>query len=343
MRCAGGAGGDAEKARLGVDGAQVAVGAGFDPRDVVAHAGDFPALAFDRFRRNHHGEIRLAAGARERGGDIGFLAVGRLHAEHEHVFGHPALVARHGGGDAQGETFFAKQGVAAVARAEAHDQALLGEVRDVGLGRVAGPGDILLARLERASDRVQAFHEDAGFFDLLVNLGAHARHDFHVRDDIWAVGEFDAVLRDRRADRAHAEGNHKQRAPAHAAVEQGLEAGFHFVRGFPVVRRAGVFFRLRADKGPLLHARHIPGIAADEEGVRALVGVQPQAGAGGNNRLAHGLVLSLGAIAPEDFIGFGKGGEFLDPGEDGDVGRFRRSGVRDGFRFHYGEIFYLSK
>ena len=36
-------------------------------------------------------------------------------AEDEHVFGQPALVARHGGGDAQGETLLAQQGVAAIA------------------------------------------------------------------------------------------------------------------------------------------------------------------------------------------------------------------------------------
>ena len=338
-----GAGGDAEKARLGVDGSEKSVRAGLDPGDVVTHAGDLPALFFNRVRRDHHGEVRLAAGTRERGGDIGFLAVGRLHAEHKHVFGHPTLVARHGGGDAQGEAFFAKQGVAAVTRAEAHNQTLLGEVRDVGLGRVAGPGDILLARLERASDRVQAFHKDAGFFDLGVNFEAHARHDFHVRDDIRAVGEFDAVLGDRRADRPHAEGNYEQRASSHAAFEQALEAGFHLVRGFPVVRRAGVFFRLRADEGPLLHAGDIARIAADEQGVRALVGVQPLTGAGGDDRLAHGLVLSLGAVAPEDLLGACESGEFLDPGEDGGVIRFRRAGVRNGFVFHDGLSFHLSK
>ena len=302
-------------------------------------------MFFDGFRRDHHGEVRLAAGARERGSDIGFLAVGGLHAEHEHVFGHPTLVACHGGGDAQSEAFFPEQGIAAVTRAEAHDQALFGKMGDVCLGRVAGPGDILLSRLERATHRVQAFHKHAGFFDLGVNLGAHARHDFHVRDDIRAVGKLDAVLRDRRADRAHAERDHEQRAAAHAALEHAAQLGLHFVGGFPIVRRAGVFFRLRANESALLDTRHITRVAADEQGIRAFLGIQPLTGPRGDDRLAHGLVLLLGAIAPENLPRAGEGGEFLDPGEDGGVVRFWRTVVRDGIGliFHNADIFHLPK
>ena len=52
-------------------------------------------------RRNQHGEVRLAAGARERRRDVGLLALRIFDAEDEHVLGHPAFVARHVGRDAQ--------------------------------------------------------------------------------------------------------------------------------------------------------------------------------------------------------------------------------------------------
>jgi hypothetical protein len=125
---------------------RLAVLAGFDPRDVVADAGDFPALLLEVGRRDEHGEIRLAARAREGGGDVGFLAGRIFHAEDQHVFRHPAFVARHGRGDAERETFLAEQRVAAVARAEAHDEAFFGEMRDVSVLGIARPRHVFGAR-----------------------------------------------------------------------------------------------------------------------------------------------------------------------------------------------------
>ena len=67
-----GAGGDAEEAGFGVDGAEPAVGVGLDPGDVVADGPDLPA--FEACGRDQHGEVGLAAGAGEGGGDVGLLA-----------------------------------------------------------------------------------------------------------------------------------------------------------------------------------------------------------------------------------------------------------------------------
>ena len=50
-------------------------GVGLDPRDVVADGRDLPALRWKCRRRDQHREVRLAAGARERGGDVGLLAL----------------------------------------------------------------------------------------------------------------------------------------------------------------------------------------------------------------------------------------------------------------------------
>ena len=165
MVFAAGAGRDAEEAGLGVDGAQPAVGVGLDPGDVVADGPDLPAV--EALGRDQHGEVGLAAGAGEGGGDVGLLAVRDLDAEDEHVLGHPALVARDVGGDAQGEALLAEQRIAAVAGAVGPDLAGLGEVDDVLLV-VAGPGDVLLAGRERRADGVHA-GDDALL--VLVDLG----------------------------------------------------------------------------------------------------------------------------------------------------------------------------
>ena len=101
-----------------------------------------------------HREVGLAAGGRERRGDVVHLLLRADQLEDQHVLGEPALVARHRRGDPQRVALLAQQGVAAVAGAEAPDQALLGEVRDV-LGVVARPRRRPLARLERGAERVQ--------------------------------------------------------------------------------------------------------------------------------------------------------------------------------------------
>jgi hypothetical protein len=65
-------------------------------------------------RRDHHREVGLAAGARERRRDVGLLAPADSRPEDQHVLGHPALVAGDVGGDAQREALLAEQRVAAV-------------------------------------------------------------------------------------------------------------------------------------------------------------------------------------------------------------------------------------
>jgi hypothetical protein len=68
-----GAGGDAEVAGFRVDGVEAAVLARLDPGDVVADRGDLPAA--EGLGRDQHGEVGLAAGAGEGGGDVGLLAL----------------------------------------------------------------------------------------------------------------------------------------------------------------------------------------------------------------------------------------------------------------------------
>ena len=131
---------DAEEAVLGVDRPQPAVLADPHPGDVVAERLDLPA----RDGRLEHREVGLAAGARERRGDVLGDALGAGQLEDQHVLGQPALVAGHHAGDAQRVALLAEQRVAAVAGAVGPDRPLLGELHDV-LGVVARPRDVGLA------------------------------------------------------------------------------------------------------------------------------------------------------------------------------------------------------
>jgi hypothetical protein len=96
------------------------------------------------------------------------------------MFGHPALVASDGRGDAQSETLLAEQGITAVTAAVAHNEAFLGEMGDAGVFRIAGPRDILVAVRQGAADRVQAFHVGAIRAEYLEHALPDAGHDAHV-------------------------------------------------------------------------------------------------------------------------------------------------------------------
>ena len=178
----GGAGRDAEPAGFGIDGARGAVRTGLNPGNVVAHRGDL--VVFERGGRDEHGKVGFAAGAGKRGGDVTFFPVRRFQTENEHMFGHPALVASDDRGNAQGETLLTEQGVAAVTAAIAHDEAFLGEMGDEGVFRLAGPGDVLLAGRQGATDRVKTFHVEAIRAEHVEHTLTDAGHDAHVDHDV---------------------------------------------------------------------------------------------------------------------------------------------------------------
>ena len=230
---------NAEVARLGIDRHQPPVLARLDPRDVVADGGDLPAG--QRLGRHQHREVRFAASAGKRRRHMVLLAGRRRDAEDQHVLGEPALIAPHLGGDAQRKALLAEQRVAAITRPVAPDLVCLGIVNDV-LGLVARPRDIELARHQRRADAVHARHEVAIVAEHLEHRAAHARHDAHVDRDVRRIGELDADVRDRRAERPHRERHHVHRAAAHAASEQRvvarLEQRAHLGGIDPVVGRA---------------------------------------------------------------------------------------------------------
>ena len=93
----------------------------------------------------------------------------------------------------------------------------------------------------------------------------HARHDPHADGDVGRVGEFDADVGERRAERPHAERDHVHRPPAHAAVEQAAQRRLHLPRRDPIVGRARVSLAQATDERTVLDARDVAGVGAGQE------------------------------------------------------------------------------
>jgi hypothetical protein len=111
------------------------------------------------------------------------LTLGTLHADDEHVFRQPPLVARLPARDAQRVAFLAEQRVAAVSRTNALDRQILREMHDQPSFRI------------EIADRVQPTHECPVALDALQRRHSHARHDPHVEHDVRAVGDLHAAPR----------------------------------------------------------------------------------------------------------------------------------------------------
>ena len=99
-----GSGSHTEEAALGIDGVKAAIGAELHPGNIVADGFDFPP----RYRRDHHGKVRLAAGRGKRARKVLDLAGGVDHLEDEHVLRHPAFVTGLHRSNAQRVTLLAK-------------------------------------------------------------------------------------------------------------------------------------------------------------------------------------------------------------------------------------------
>src|SRR5690606_20588813 len=291
------------------DGVETAVSTGLDPGDVVAHRPYLPA--FETLRRDQHGEVGLATGAGEGAGDVVFLALRVFHADDHHVFGHPALVARHHGGDAQRHALLAEQRVATVAGTVGDDLAGFREVHDVAIVWITGPGNVGAA-IERVTHRVQALDEGLLAQDVEYAV-ADARHDAHAHHHVGRIGQLHADLGDVRAQRAHAEGNDIHRATSHAAFEQALELCAHGIRLVPVVGRAGVFLVFGADEGAVFDASDVAGIRAGEETAGAELGVELDEGACFDKFVAQAVVFFLAAVTPVDVLRLAQFGNFFDP------------------------------
>jgi hypothetical protein len=269
---------DAEEARLGVDGVDLAVLAGLDPGDVVADGGHLPAL--EAARRDQHGEVGLAAGAGEGGRHVGLLAFGRLDAEDEHVLGEPALARGHAPGDAQGEALLPEEGVAAVARAEGPDGRSSGKWTMYcspccrARGRPSGPASSGLA------DGVQAGHELARLRRARsITLRPMRVMMLHVGDHVGRVGELDADVGDGRAQGPMLKGTTYRVRPRMQPLKRPFSYGLHLLGFHPVVGRPRLHLARQQMKVRSSDAGHVAGIGAREVAVGPLFGFSLTEGA----------------------------------------------------------------
>ena len=290
---------DAEVARFGIDRAQLPARIEVHPGDVVAERPDFPALLAGR--RDQHREIRLAACRRKRAREVVGVAGRALHADDQHVLGEPAFSPRLIARDAQRVTFLAEQGVAAVARAVAHDRELFGEVHDVAARRVELAG------------RVQALDEIFVFFDAFQRWFAYPRHEIHVRDDVGAIGDFHAATGIRRIDGTHAVRDHVHRAAAHATRETRLHERLGLCGRLPIVVGACVDGVFGANVRQVLDSRDVFGVRAMQVAARIGALVELDEGAVVEHFIEQLAILLIGAVAPVNPVGASQLGDLSNP------------------------------
>ena len=179
-------------------------------------------------RRNQHREVRLAARAGERGRDVGLLALRRGARRGS------ACARRASPGRAPSPRRCAARSTSCRAAhcrrsrsRTTRSRASPGSARCTWSARCTATATSRCAGRERRADRMHAGHEVAVAAEHVVHRAAHARHDAHADHDVGAVGDLDADVRDRAADRPHRERHDVHRAAAHAAVEQVAQRRAH--------------------------------------------------------------------------------------------------------------------
>ena len=237
------------------------------------------------------------------------------------MLGQPALVAGHHRGDAQREALLAQQRVAAVAGAVGPDLALSGKwtmyfvVGCTATARLLRPARAA-CRPSAGTARTRRRSPSASSTRL-----AHAGHDPHVDDDVGRVGELHADLRDRRAERPHAEGDHVHRAAAHAAVEEPVERAPASRRVASSCwsgrRRPALASRCRC--GPRRGPRR-SGIRAGQEAVRALVLGSSRMNVPASTISSHSASYSSCEPSHQWTVGLGEGGDLLHPCDEPGMG-----------------------
>ena len=297
-----GAGHHAEVTRLRINCIQPSVRTRLHPCDVIADGPDFPA--FEMRRRDHHGDIGLAGGTEEGSRDVSLFALRRFDADDQHVFGEPAFAAAQPGTDAECQTFFAEQDVAAIIRAYGDDRIVVRKVADEAVVRV---------NIEHA---MQPAVEMFAVLQLGVGDIAHARHDAHAERDVNGVGEFDSHFRHWRTRRAHQVGHDVHRAAAHPAGTQGAQLVIHLGRMRPVVRRSRFFAAGCANESRLFGTRDVIRVRAMQITAGKLFLVQADQDALRDRFIGKQLLFFLRTVAPEDLVRLTKLGGFPDPFQD---------------------------
>ena len=241
-------GSNSEETVFGVDRIKSAVGSYAHPRDVVADGPYLVSLVAKILGRNEHRKVGLAAGGRERGGDVMNLALRIFKTENEHVFSHPALFPALIGSDSESETLFAEQNVSTVSGVDGDDRVILRELADIS---VFG---INVALAVKTSYPVVAVSEN------FEHLGADSGHYSHIENDIDRIGDFDTDLCERRAYGTHRKRDDIHRSALVTVSGDVIKFFIHFFRIAPVVGRSCVFFFARANESSVLNTSNVVGL-----------------------------------------------------------------------------------
>ena len=167
----------------------------------------------------------------------------------------------------------------------------------------------------------------------VVHRAAHPRHQLHADDDVGAVRELDADVRDRAAERTHRERDDVHRASAHASRRTGRAACCASRRARPSCwsgphpPRASLQMNVRSST----RATSV-GSEQREVAVRALDGIEPRQRARRDHLAAQPVVFGRAAVAPVDAIGLGQRGDLAHPFEQARVTNVIRRADRRGER-----------
>ena len=113
---------------------------------------------------------------------------------------------------------------------------------------------------------VQTFREFPVRAERVQNRLTHPGHDAHVQGDVDGIRQFDSDLGKRRSNGTHRERNDPQRPTLHGTFEELPGFRVAVLWRHPIVRWAGVFLVLRADKGQVFGPSHVVGVRAAIKG-----------------------------------------------------------------------------
>ena len=245
------------------------------------------------------------------------VALGARELEDQHVLGQPALVAGHDRRDPQREALLAQQRVAAVARSRrTRSRASRGSGRCTSPRCTATAPDVSPSASGAPTVCRQGTKSPSSPSTSSAPLPIRVMIRIDHRD-VGGVGELDADLGDRRAQRAHAErddvhasGRASRRRTCRRARSR-MSAGSRQLLVGPASSLA-----LRADERAVLDPRDVARIGARQVRVRPL-GVRELLERSRLYELsAQRVVLLRGAVAPVDRRRLRQLGDLLDPGEE---------------------------
>ncbi len=234
------------------------------------------------------------------------------------MFSEPAFVASENGSNAESKALLAEEGVSTVTGTVGPNEAFFRELRDVLVFNVSARPDavVAFAFAERLTNGVEARNEFSVHVSVedIENLLASASHDVHVENDVFGVSDFDTVLGNRGAERAHAERDHVHGTAVHTTLVELTHRLLEFRRVDPVVGRTCIFFLDRRDERTGFDASHVRRKRTEQVAVFLLSKLRCEASL--DALLHEGIIFFLRTINDDDVVRFAHGNHFIHPSTD---------------------------